>query len=136
MDALHGRSLNVWRKSWTVTTQECCEQYWTSLGSSTSQSSSYTATYHPLRKLSQLEEPDTQDTAGKVECDVLRRTPSHGRAKAGRPARTYIQQLCADTGCSLKDLLEATNDREGWQERVRDIRADGATWWWWWYDFK
>ena len=27
-------------------------------------------------------------------------TPSHGRAKTGRPARTYIQQLCADTGCS------------------------------------
>ena len=32
--------------------------------------------------------------------DVLQRTPSHGRAKAGRPARTYIQQLCADAGCS------------------------------------
>ena len=28
--------------------------------------------------------------------DVLRWTPSHGRAKAGRPARTCIQQLCAD----------------------------------------
>ena len=33
-------------------------------------------------------------------CDVLLWTPIHGRAKAGRPARTYIQQLCADTGCS------------------------------------
>ena len=31
---------------------------------------------------------------------VLLWTPSHGRAKAGRPARTDIQQLCADTGCS------------------------------------
>ena len=29
--------------------------------------------------------------------DVLRWTPSHGRAKFRRPARTYIQQLCADT---------------------------------------
>ena len=38
--------------------------------------------------------------------DVLLWTPSHGRAKIGRPARTYIQQLCADTGCSLEDLLE------------------------------
>ena len=35
--------------------------------------------------------------------DILLWTPSHGRAKAGRPARTYIQQLCADTGCSLED---------------------------------
>ena len=36
--------------------------------------------------------------------DVLLWTPSQGQAKAGRPARTYIQQLCADTGCSLEDL--------------------------------
>ena len=28
--------------------------------------------------------------------DVLLWTPSHGRAKSGRPARTYIQQLCGD----------------------------------------
>ena len=34
--------------------------------------------------------------------DVLRWTPSHGRAKAGRPARTYIQQLCVDTGSNEK----------------------------------
>ena len=59
--------------------------------------------------------------------DTLQWTPSHGRAKAGRPARTYIQQLCADAGCSLEDLPEAIDDREGWRERVRDIRADGAT---------
>ena len=33
--------------------------------------------------------------------DVLLRTPTHGRAKVGLPARTYIQQLCEDTGCCL-----------------------------------
>ena len=38
-------------------------------------------------------------------------------------------QLCADTGCSLDDLLEAMDDREGWRERVRDIRAESATRW-------
>ena len=43
---------------------------------------------------------------------------SHGRAKAGRPARTYIQQLCAVTGCSPEDLPEAIDDREGWPEMV------------------
>ena len=32
--------------------------------------------------------------------DVLLWTPTYGRAKAGRPARTYIQQRCEDTGCS------------------------------------
>ena len=64
--------------------------------------------------------------------DVLLWTLSHGRVKAGRPAQTYIQQLCADTGCSPEDLPEAMDDREGWQERVRDIRADSVTWLWWW----
>ena len=61
--------------------------------------------------------------------DVLLWTPSHGRAKAGRPARIYIQQLCEDTGCSPEDLPEAMNDREEWRERVRDIHADGMTRW-------
>ena len=64
--------------------------------------------------------------------DALLWTPTYGRAKAGRPARTHIQQLCEDTGCSPEDLPEAMNDREKWQERVRDIRAGGTTWWWWW----
>ena len=60
-------------------------------------------------------------------------TPTYGRAKAGRPARTYIQQLCEDTGCSPEDLPATMNDREKWRERVRDIRAGGTTWWWWWW---
>ena len=59
--------------------------------------------------------------------DVLRWTPAYGLAKAGRPARTYIQQLCEDTGCSPEDLPEAMNEREKWQERIRDIRASGTT---------
>ena len=59
--------------------------------------------------------------------DVLQWTPTYGRAKAGRPARTYIQQLCEDTGCCPEDLPEAINDREKWQERVRDIRARGTS---------
>ena len=64
--------------------------------------------------------------------DVLLWTPTYGCAKVGRPARTYIQQLCEDTGCNSEDLPEAMNDREKCRERVRDIRAGGATWWWWW----
>ena len=59
--------------------------------------------------------------------DVVQWTPSHARAKAGRPARTYIQQLCDDMGCRLEDLPEAMNDREDWRERVWDIRASGTT---------
>ena len=59
--------------------------------------------------------------------DVLLWTPTHGCASVGRPARTYIQQLCEDTGCNPEDLPEAMSDREKWRETVRDIRADGAT---------
>ena len=65
--------------------------------------------------------------------DVLLWTPTHGCASVGRPARTYIQQLCEDTGCNPEDLPEAMSDREKWRETVRDIRAGGATWWWWWW---
>ena len=62
--------------------------------------------------------------------DVLLWTPTYSRAKAWRPARTYIQQLCEDMGCSPENLPEAMNDREKWRERVWDIRACGTTWWW------
>ena len=65
--------------------------------------------------------------------DVLLWTPTYGQAKAGRPARTYIQQLREDTGCSPENLPEAMNDREKWQERVRYIHASATTWWWWWW---
>ena len=61
--------------------------------------------------------------------DILRWTLSHGRAKAGQLARTYIQQHCTDTGCRTEGLPEAMDDRKGRRERVWDICADGVTWW-------
>ena len=70
----------------------------------------------------------------KLIRDVLLWTPSHGWAKLGWPARTYIQQICEDMGCSPDDLPEAMNDREEWRERDWDIRAGDTTrWWWWWW---
>ena len=69
----------------------------------------------------------------KFIIDVLLWTPAYGQAKAGRPAGTYIQQLCEDTGCSPEDLLDAMNDKEKWRKRVRDIHASDTTSWWWWY---
>ena len=55
----------------------------------------------------------------KLKSGVLLWTPTHGRAKAGRPARTYIQQLCEDSGCCPEDLPEVMNDWEKLRERVR-----------------
>ena len=69
----------------------------------------------------------------EIVSNVLLWTPAYGQSKAGRPARTFIQQLCDDTRCNPEDLPEAMNDRETWRERVRDIRARRTSWWWWWY---
>ena len=68
--------------------------------------------------------------------EVLLWTPSHWRASVGRPARTYLQQLCMDIGCSLEDLPNAMDDRDEWQGWIREIRASGMTWWWWWTVWK
>ena len=58
--------------------------------------------------------------------DVPRWTSSHGRTKARRSSRTYMQQLYEDKGCSPEDRPEAMNDWEEWRERVMDIRAGGT----------
>ena len=68
----------------------------------------------------------------EIVSDVLLWTPAYGQLKAGRPAWTFIQQLCDDMGCNPEDLPEAMNDRETWRKRVWDIRASRMTWWWWW----
>ena len=52
--------------------------------------------------------------------DILLWTPSHGRANAGRSARTFMQQLFANTWCSHEDLPGAVDDTDGW--RVRNHR--------------
>ena len=35
-------------------------------------------------------------------------------------------KFCAATGGSFEDLPEVMDDREGWRERVRKIRADST----------
>ena len=38
----------------------------------------------------------------KIVSDVLLWTPAYSKSKTGWPARTFIQQLCDDTGCNPK----------------------------------
>ena len=109
--------------------------HWTSPGGKTPQGTNYTATCLPSRKLYVRQTRHAGHclrSRDELISDVLLWTPTYGRAKAGRPARTYIQQLCEDTGCSPEDLPEAMDDREKWRERARDTRASGTTAWWWW----
>ena len=112
MDALHGSWLNVWRKSLTAITQECCELYWTSPRGKTVAVWPPTTYYENY----QLDEPDMRDcwrSKDELTSDILRWIPSHGRAKEVRSARTYIQQLCR-----LDDLLGTMDNRDGWREKV------------------
>ena len=86
---------------------EWCGQYWTSPGGSNPQSSSCTATNHPSRKLSKLDEANILDTTEEVEkysCGPL----SYGRVKAGRSARTYI-----NSSVPIQDVALMTY-RNGW----------------------
>ena len=100
---------------WRQLHKKCCKQYWTSHGGSTPQSSS--CTVHPSWKTIKVRRTrharHCWRSKNKLIRDVLQWTPSHRRAKAGQPARTYIQQLSADTGCKPEDLLVAMNNREG-----------------------
>ena len=43
--------------------------------------------------------------------------PSRGHTSVGQPTRTYLLQLCTDTGCSLEDLPGVMDYRDGWMER-------------------
>ena len=71
--------------------------------------------YGPLPPITKTIKIRQTRHAGYIS-NVLLWTPSHARAKAGRPAWTYIQQLCTNMGCSPEDLPEAMNNREGWWE--------------------
>ena len=61
--------------------------------------------------------------------DIFLWTPSYGRARIGWPARTDMQQLCADTRCSLEDLPGAMDDRTGSGISVLTVRHDNDIWW-------
>ena len=121
------------RKNLTTITRGCCELYWTSPGGNTLQNSRCTATTKTIKVWRTRHARHWWRSKDEFISDILLSTPSHGRAKVGWPARTYLQQLCADTGCSLEDRAGAMDDRDGWGEKVREIRASSVIGWWWIY---
>ena len=100
-----------------------------------------TAACHPFN----LDKQDMLGNAGKVRDKVINKifmwTPTYGNTSVGRPAKTYILQLCGDTGYSLEDLPREMTNRDWWRERERErerervkgIHAIHMTWWWWWW---
>ena len=129
MDALllHWPSLR--RKSLTVVAQEYCELYWTSPGNSIPQSSGW-----HLPTISKTNQTKRARHAGhcwisksELISDVLLWTPL--RARVEWSVRTYLQQLCTDTGCSTEGPTEkwwtiGTSDRSGSGKSVPAVRHD------------
>ena len=137
MDALHGRWLNVWKKNLDGNYTRILRAI---LNKSLRQHPTKHRLYSHLPLITETNKVRRTRHAGhswrsrdELISDVLQWTPLYVRANVGRSARTYIQQLCEDTGCIPEDLPEAMSDREEWRESVRDIRAGGTTWCWWWY---
>ena len=110
MDALLGRWLNVWRKAW----QECWRRH--------PRKQQLFGHLPPITKTIQVRHVGhCLRSKDELHSDILLWAPSHWRAKAGRPARTYTQQLCADTGYSLEDL------REWWTIEMVGERGSGRS---------
>ena len=53
----------------------------------------------------------------EIVINVLLWTPSHGCDIVSWPTKTYVQQLRADTECSLEDLPKGMDDRDRWRQR-------------------
>ena len=133
MDALLGRWLDGWRSNYTRMLRAILNRSWQQLPIRRQ-------LYGHLPPITKSIQARRTRHAGhcwrskdEIVSDVLLWTPTYGQSKAGRPARTFIQQLCDDTGCNPEDLPKVMNDRETWRERVRDIRASRTSWWWWWW---
>ena len=101
---------------------------WAVLNKSWSQHSTKQQLYSHLTPITKTIEVRQTKHAGhcwrskdELISDILKWTSSHGRVKAGQPTRTYIQQLCADTGCSLEDLPGA------WTIETRGKRGSGRS---------
>ena len=128
MDALHGRWLNGWGKAWRQLQKN---------GESWRQHPTKQQLYGHLLPITKTIKVRQTRHAGhcrrsgdELISDVFLWTTSHGRAKAGRPARTYLQQLGEDTGCSPEDQPEAMNNREERRDRERERESQGCPCWW------
>ena len=87
--------------------------------SNTQQNIRCMTTYMPSQKTFKWDEQDTRETVGELIRDLLLWTPIRGHASVGRPARTYLHLFRADAGCSLKNMSEVMEDRNGLREGVR-----------------
>ena len=48
----------------------------------------------------------------ELSSEVLLWEPSHRKCSRGRPKKTYVDQLIADTACTYEDLADFKDDRD------------------------
>ena len=80
-------------------------------------------TYLPILQIYQ----DVCNTAGEIRtnsCDILLWAPTHGQVSVDHLTRTYLHQLCADTGCCLEDLQGSIGNLDRWWESVSWLWLD------------
>ena len=80
----------------------------------------------PISKTIQRHAGHCWRSKGELISDIFLWTPSHRRTGVGYLARTHLQELCRDKGCSLEDLLNVMDDKDKWRGRVREICAYGT----------
>ena len=97
-------------------TQECCEQSWTSPGGNTP--TRHQTVRPPVRRTRHV--GHCWRSRDELISDVLLWTPTHGRAKAERPARTYIQHV------RIRDVVQKTCLRR-WTIRESGERGSGIS---------
>ena len=113
----------------------CTRMLWAILNKSWEQHSTKLYLYRHLPPISKtIKIRRTRDAGycwrskGEQLSDVLLWNPLHRRTGGGRPARTYIQQLCTDTGCTLEDPSNAMDERDEWRESQYDNDDISGTW--------
>ena len=67
----------------------------------------------------------------KDELMIFQWTCTHWHTSVGWLAKTYIRQLCLDTGYHLEGLPRTVADSDESKERVKGICAVCIPWWWW-----
>ena len=62
----------------------------------------------------------------ELSSEVLLWEPSHGKRSRGRPRKTYVDQLIADTAYTYEDLANLMDDRDRWKELINESRASSS----------
>lgn len=62
----------------------------------------------------------------ELSSEVLLWEPSNGKRSRGKPRKTYVDQLIADTVCTYEDLANLMDDRDRWKELINESPASST----------